>query len=72
MSEKLSSDGAVWVNSSWHMHNVQEVPPPKFGLILCGNVHSGKTVISQWDDKFGFTHWSAFPVFNRNDNRIHQ
>lgn len=62
---KKSSDGAAMVNTDWVLTPVSKEPAPLNKLILCGNVHSGKTVISTWDDKFGFTHWGALPVFDK-------
>lgn len=53
------------VNTAWIMFPASKFPAPKNKLILCGNVHSGKTVISVWDDKFGFTHWGALPIFDK-------
>lgn len=63
MTTKVSSDGAFLVETDWVMRDASIEAPPKFKFLLCGNINSGKTVISQWDDKFGFTHWAPAPVF---------
>jgi len=63
MTIKISSDGAFLVNTEYVMTAANKEAPPKYVQLLCGNIHSGKTVISHWDDKFGFTHWAPVPVF---------
>lgn len=62
---RKSSDGAAIINTAWVMFPANKFPAPTNVLLLCGNIHSGKTVISKWDDKFNFTHWSALPVFEK-------
>jgi hypothetical protein len=63
MTVKVSSDGAFLVDTDYVMTDATVTPPRKNVQLLCGNLHSGKTVISVWDDKFGFTHWAPVPVF---------
>lgn len=65
MNYKLSSDGFAVVNPDWKMLDAKEVPPPTKGVLICGNINTGKTVISIWDDKYLFTHWAALPVFTK-------
>lgn len=62
---KKSSDGAALVNTDFQMVSYITEPPPKNVLLICGNIHSGKTVISNWDDKFNFTHWAPLPIFKK-------
>ena len=62
---RKSSDGAALINTAWIMFPVDKFPAPPNVLLLCGNINSGKTVISTWGDKFNFTHWSALPVFEK-------
>lgn len=62
---RKSSDGAALVDTDHTMVDVTEVPAPKNILLICGNIQSGKAVISHWDDKFGFTHWAPLPVFDK-------
>ncbi len=67
MSIKVSSDGLYLVDTTNVMHNAKTKVPPKHVMLLCGNIHSGKTVHSQWREDQGFTHWAAFPVFPKED-----
>lgn len=62
---RKSSDGAAFINTEWVMFPADTFEPPRGTLLLCGNIHSGKTVISNWDDKYQFTHWAALPVFEK-------
>lgn len=68
MTLKVSSDGAYLVETDWVMTDASVTPPPKYVVLLCGNIHTGKTVISPWDDKFNFTHWAPYPVFPKPKN----
>lgn len=63
MTIKLSSDGFALVNSNWKMLDAKRYPPPPSGTMICGNSLTGKSVISTWDSKYGFTHWAPLPVF---------
>lgn len=62
---QLSSDGYAVVDKNYHLLDAKRYPPPKRGVMLCGNVETGKTVISKWNTAYGFTHWAPLPVFNR-------
>lgn len=66
MAIQRSSDQGVMVNTGWVLFPADTVPPPKNVPLLCGNINSGKTVISNWNPEFGFTHWGAFPVFPKS------
>ena len=65
MTIKLSSDGFAVVDSDYVMHDKTIVEPPTKGVLLCGNVNTGKTVISTWSELYGFTHWAPLPVFSK-------
>lgn len=58
-----SSDKAAVVDTEYVMFDAQKHPPKLNRLLLCGNIHSGKTVISTWKPEFQFTHWAPLAVF---------
>lgn len=69
MPIQMSSDRGVLVNTDWEMKDASVEPPPMNILLLCGNIHSGKTVISVWNSAFNFTHWAPYPVFPKPGNQ---
>lgn len=66
MTIRLSSDGFAVVDTDWYMYDIEEVPPPPNGVMLCANIHTGKTIISTWSKSYGFTHWAPLPVFPKD------
>lgn len=66
MSIKRSSDQGVMVNTEWVLFPADMIEPPKGIPLLCGNINSGKTVISDWKPEYGFTHWGGLPVFPKS------
>lgn len=63
MPNRISSDGFALVNTDYVMVDASITPPPKNVELICGNIHSGKSMYSIWDDAYGFTHWAGLPVF---------
>jgi hypothetical protein len=66
MTIKLSSDGFAVVDTDYYLYDIEQIPPPTKGTLLCANIHTGKTIISTWSDQYGFTHWAPLPVFPKN------
>ena len=66
MNYKLTSDHFAVVTPDWKLLDAKAYPPPPKGQMLCGNVHTGKTIISTWDKAYGFTHWAPLPTFPKN------
>lgn len=63
MTIKLSSDGFAVINPDFKLIDAKIYPPPPAGTMLCANINTGKTIISNWSDSYGFTHWAPMPVF---------
>jgi hypothetical protein len=66
MTIRLSSDGWAVIDTEFYLYDAEEIPPPPKGILLCGNIHTGKTIISNWSEHFGFTHWAPLPVFPKD------
>lgn len=63
---KTSSDGFAMVDVNHVMFDAKDVAPPLNVQIICGNIHSGKSVLSIWNASHGFTHWAGVPVFPKS------
>jgi hypothetical protein len=71
MTIKVSSDGFAVIDTDYLLIDAQVLLPPPKAVMLCANVHTGKTIISSWSDSYGFTHWAPLPVFPKNHEQQH-
>ena len=72
MTIKHTADGFAVVNSDYEMFDAKVVPPPSKGVFICGNIKTGKGIISHWDSAFDFTHWAPLPVFPKPKKENHE
>ena len=66
----ISSDGFALVSPDFVMNDALLKPPPTKRMLLCGNINTGKTVLSTWGDLYGFTHWAPLPVFPKETMKV--